>query len=79
LPWKARLVLKANLDHYLALYFVLYQSRDGITNRVTVGWANGSIVNPTFPHESVGLRKDAAQPTPLLPIPAYIGCINISI
>ena len=27
-----------------------------------VGWANGSIVNLTFPHEDVGLRKDATQP-----------------
>ena len=30
-----------------------------------VGWANGSIVNPTFPHEDVELRKDATQPTRL--------------
>gem|GEM_PF-3993712 len=27
-----------------------------------VGWANGSIVNPTFPHDNVGLRK-ARSPT----------------
>ncbi len=26
-----------------------------------VGWANGSIVNTTLPHEGVGLRKDATQ------------------
>jgi hypothetical protein len=30
-----------------------------------VGWANSSIVNPTFPHEDVGLLKDATQPTRL--------------
>jgi len=29
------------------------------------GWANGSIVNPTLPHEDVGLRKDATQLTRL--------------
>jgi hypothetical protein len=30
-----------------------------------IGWANGSIVNPTFLDDGVGLRKDATQPTQL--------------
>ncbi len=33
---------------------------------VTVGWANGSIVNPTLMPSSVGCEKHATQATPLL-------------
>ncbi len=33
---------------------------------IAVGWANGSIVNPTLIPSSVGCEKHAAQPTPLL-------------
>jgi|GEM_PF-3161696 len=33
---------------------------------VAVGWANGSIVNPTLMPSSMGCEKHSAQPTPLL-------------
>ena len=33
---------------------------------VAVGWANGSIVNPTLMPSSVGCEKHAAQSTPPL-------------
>ncbi len=33
---------------------------------VTVGWTNGSIVNPTLMPSSVGCEKHETQPTPLL-------------
>jgi hypothetical protein len=35
-------------------------------NDIAVGWANGSIVNPTLMPSSVGCEKYAAQPTRLL-------------
>ena len=39
---------------------------------VAVGWANGSIVNPTLMPSSVGSEKHATQPTPLL-VPSLVG------
>ena len=40
----------------------------------SVGWVNSFIVNPTFPHEYVGLRKAcnptyAANPNNIFPLP----------
>ena len=49
-------------------YAVLSASRQPIEAEINdllsqVAWAKGAIVKPTFPHEWVGLRKDASQPT----------------
>ena len=43
---------------------------------VAVGWANGSIVNPTLMPSSVGCEKHATQPTPLL-VPSYVRSLNV--
>jgi hypothetical protein len=41
-------------------------------HRIRVGWVNSFIVNPTFPHEFVGLRK-ACNPTYAAPFKTFDG------
>ena len=43
---------------------------------VTVGWANGSIVNPTLRPSSVGCKKQATQATQLL-VPYLVTAIKL--
>ena len=53
---------------FLCWYARLSASRQPIEAAINdllsqIAWASGAIVKPIFPHEWVGLQKDASQPT----------------
>ena len=61
-----------------ALKYLTLKSNVLKSNQCRVGWVSSFIVNPAFPYECVGLRKDATQPTRLPPLIADSSYCSIS-